>query len=236
MESSGFLPPSQGEGGEEVLLARRALVGRRWAEIRLPVGADVVVVVVVVMQGVQQRGRGALASGPHRNDVRAGTQRPPAVFLLSSWSLTSSRCAEPWAGSAAARSPPVARPVLSAASSWRAPAGQSPLLLRPSAASRPSGAGSASWTINNAGYKRSQTKKDILEFKFTSSKLRMNVYTWSFWSSKELCSSSPCITISFTFLSSLRLASCRLARSLLTAWHAFIISIIIINSSSLDLW
>lgn len=39
-------------------------------------------------------------------------------------------------------------------------------------------------------------------------------HTWSFWSSKELCSSSPCIIVSFTFLSSLRLAICRLARSL----------------------
>lgn len=65
-------PPSQGEGGEEVLLARRALVGRRRAEIRLPVGADVVVLVLVVMQGVQQRGGGALTPGPHRTGVGAG--------------------------------------------------------------------------------------------------------------------------------------------------------------------
>lgn len=38
--------------------------------------------------------------------------------------------------------------------------------------------------------------------------------TWSFWSVSDRCSSSTCITSSFTFLSSLRLLSCRLARSL----------------------
>lgn len=41
-------------------------------------------------------------------------------------------------------------------------------------------------------------------------------HTWSFWSSREFCSSSPRITMSLTFLSSLRLASCRFARSLHT--------------------
>lgn len=48
---------SQSEGGQDVLLTGGALVARRRAEVRLSVGADVVVVViVVVVQRVQQRG------------------------------------------------------------------------------------------------------------------------------------------------------------------------------------
>lgn len=48
---------------------------------------------------------------------------------------------------------------------------------------------------------------------------RVVLHTWSFWSCSELCSSSPCIIISFTFLSSLRFTSCRLARSLKHMQH-----------------
>lgn len=138
--------PSQSEGGEDVLLTGRALIGWRWAEICLPIGADVVVVVFIIMQGVEQRGRGALSPAPHRNDLRALRQAvfQPCVPLFFC-SLTWSRCADLWAGSAAARSPPAAHPALSATSSWRAPVGQSPPLLRPSDVSRPSGADSATW-------------------------------------------------------------------------------------------
>lgn len=68
-EGSRFMT-SQSEGGEDVLLAGRALVGRGRAEVRLPIRADVVVLFVIV-QGVEQRGRAALPPGPHRNLVRA---------------------------------------------------------------------------------------------------------------------------------------------------------------------
>lgn len=51
-------------------------------------------------------------------------------------------------------------------------------------------------------------------------------HTWSFWSCIEWCSSSPCIIISFTFLSRRRFASCRLARSLKSAEWCIIIHVV----------
>lgn len=65
--SFGFTFGLQAEGGQDVLLAGRALVAWRWAEVRLPVGADVIVVVVivVVVQSVQQRRGAALTPGRH---------------------------------------------------------------------------------------------------------------------------------------------------------------------------
>lgn len=65
--SSRSMCTLQGEGGQDVLLTRGAFIPRRRAEIRLPVGADVVfVVVVVVMQGVEKRGWGVLTPGGQR--------------------------------------------------------------------------------------------------------------------------------------------------------------------------
>lgn len=62
MRAAVLFLTSQSEGGEDVLLTGRALIGRRRAEIGLPVGADVVVLFIVV-QGVEQRGRAALPPG-----------------------------------------------------------------------------------------------------------------------------------------------------------------------------
>lgn len=209
-EDSWFILTSQREGGEDVLLTGWALVGQWRAEIRLPVGADVVVVVVVViMQGVEQRGRGTLAPGSHRNGVSASDTdgRLPSLALLTH--LISVRRALSWFCSCSLASccsssslcsfflPCSSRSISSSASS----------ICRFKAFRR-------RFSFMDNQQRRSQKVKD--KFKFINIKLRMNVWTstWSFWSSKELCSSSPCIAISFTFLSSLRLASCRLARSL----------------------
>lgn len=207
-EDSRFILTSQREGGEDVLLTGRALVGQWRAEIRLPVGADVIVV-VIIMQGVEQRSRGTLAPGSHRNGVRASDTdgRLPSLALLTH--LISVRRALSWFCSCSLASccsssslcsfflPCSSRSISSSASS----------ICRFKAFRR-----RFSFTDNQQhGSQKVQDK-----FKFINIKLRMNVWTstWSFWSSKELCSSSPCIAISFTFLSSLRLASCRLARSL----------------------
>lgn len=51
---------SQRERGQDVVLARRALVPGGRAEVGFPVGADVVLVVVIVVQVVEQRRRRAL--------------------------------------------------------------------------------------------------------------------------------------------------------------------------------
>lgn len=66
-------------------------------------------------------------------------------------------------------------------------------------------------------FRKETTHRGLKGFKihrsiFCTEELR----TWSFWSCNEWCSSSTCIIISFTFLSNLRFATCRLARSLNT--------------------
>lgn len=73
------------------------------------------------------------------------------------------------------------------------------------------------------GYTRFN-KHQVLGF---MASLYMSVWwhTWSLWSCMEWCSSSPCIIISFTFLSRRRFASCRLARSLKSAERCIIIHV-----------
>lgn len=56
----------QSEGGQDVVLTWGALVAWWWAEVRLPISADVIVVVIIVVQSVEQRGRCALTPGWHR--------------------------------------------------------------------------------------------------------------------------------------------------------------------------
>lgn len=133
----------------------------------------------------------------------------PAAFadcvVLSLFFFTSSHCAETWADSAAARLFLVARPSLSAASFCCVPVCQSPPQPRPSASSGPSDADST------AGEHGPRSKR---RWVFWTREDERVPHTWSFWSCMVWCSSSTCIITSLTFLSSLRLDSCRLARSL----------------------
>lgn len=98
------------------------------------------------------------------------------IFLLKAlvcmlWVLcvfTSSRFAELWAGSGAARWPPVAHPGLSAASSCCAPVGRSPPQPHPSVSSGPS-------------YADSTTRKKQYELNLERFKINNCLLTYRYW-------------------------------------------------------